>query len=506
MFEPLFEKLNALFRKPEPPVSAISPLFQALKRISDPVETYTSSMLGGLNIIQPDIPFTYLDSIEALTLVNPDMSQATANIVQLGNTGHFIEIVSKGKRTAKSSVEILRDAAKRIYPLSAGVDGLVNVLLGQLARTGALSAEIVPAKRLADGIQEVVMVPANSIRWSRNKDGTLSPYQYVSGTYLSLKAKDYGYIKLNPETYTYFAADSVEGNPYGIPPFASVLSVIGIQNNMLLNIASVVKKVGLVGFLSVLVNAPPLKKGESQSTYESRLQTYLNNVSASVTKDFSTGIFVGLKNQHVFDHKDIGGDFRGVPELFQVIEEQVITACHQDPAMFGRTYSTTETYAGVVFDKLLHSLEGYQRLVRRFLERVYTYELKSHGIIVDDVNVRFKSAKPLKDKEEQEARSLKIENVLKELRAGLISWPEAARALGYDTPFKSEFQDALKELQPKPGDPAKPGEPKPEDDEDAPEKEDNVIASLDRYRSQFKGRSLAVMNSRNMDYSITEVR
>lgn len=491
----------------EPPVQGTTmPLLQALKRISDPVEDYTHSIMGGLKIISPDIPFTYLDTIESLTLANPDLSQATANIIQLGNTGHFVEVVTSGKRSTKTAVDLIREAAKRIYPISAGVDGLVNALLGQIARTGALSSEIVLNKRLSNGIQEVVLVPSKSIRWSRNADGTLSPYQYVSDSYQDMKKAGLsGYIPLNPETYYYYVSDSVEGNPYAIPPFAAVLSVIGIQTNMLRNIASVVRKVGLVGFLSILVNAPPIKKGESQSTYESRLQTYLDGVSSSITKNFSDGLFVGLRGQHEFQHKDVGGDFRGVPELFQVVEEQIITACHQDPAMFGRTYSTTETYAGVVFDKMLHSLAGYQRLVRRFLESVYTMELKTHGIIVDDVNVRFKASKPLNELMEQQARAAKIDNVLKEVKSGLISWQDGARLLGYDAPFKSEMQELEPAMdQAKPGE-KKPKEAKPKEEKPKEEKEDLVV-SLSRYRAKYAGRFVGVMNSKDYDYTIAEVR
>lgn len=420
----------------------VAPEFAKLprERQSLPVEEYTEAIFGKLKIVNPKLPWTYLDALEALGIANPDISQGMRNVIELGNPGHYVDVVTVSKLNSKRAMEVVKDAASRIYTVSAGVDGLVNALLRQQCTTGALSSEMVLSENLSDGIEEIVLVNAKTIRWMRDEsNGKLLPYQYT-GDISSRANLTEDYVPLNPLTYTYYASDSLEGSPYALPPFAAVLSVIPIQIDMLKNIAGVVKKIGLVGFLSILLNTPQVEKGESQSAYRTRLQNYLSDAKARITSNFSEGIFIGYKQQHEFDHKDIGGDFRGVPEIIQVIEEQICSALNQDAFMLGRVYSTTESYAGVVYDKMLQSVGIYKRLNKRFLEKVYKMELSLKGVPYKDVSVTFKQPRPLNELQAEQARQMKLDNIIKEVERGFISWPDGARKAGYDAPFKSEMQ------------------------------------------------------------------
>lgn len=478
----------------------IKPRFASIPRgqLSVPGETYLSSVSDKFKIINPEVPFDFLTYLDYFAVVNPDVSQAVRNIVQLGNSGHYVDVTASGKRNVKNALTILKDAASRVYTVSAGMDGLVNTLLRQQAITGALSAEAVPSARLKDGLKEIVLVPVSMFRWVR-KNGELCPYEYISETSDSYKYKteQMGYVELNPLTYTYFAAEVPEKSPYGIPPLAAVLSVIGIQTDMLKNIAGVVKKVGLVGFLSILLKAPPPQRGESAAHYSTRLQSHLDTAASNITKNFAEGIFVGFKDQHEFGHKDVGGDFRGVPELFQVVEEQICSAINQDAFMLGRVYSSTESYAGVVFDKMLQTVNTYRRMIKRFIEKVYKLELQLHGVIVDDVTVTFKPQRPLNELHAEQAREKRIANAFAECKAGVISWQECARKLGYDLPYADEptWEAAPEEKPVEPEEDDKSDDP----DEDEVEKDESNNISMDSLRNLSKGDVVGTLDN-NYDY------
>lgn len=432
-------------KTPEAGVVDIPPkALQGLTRQSKPIEKYAAVLGTKLNAVKPSIPASYIGAIELLSIANPDVGQAVTNAITLGNTGHFVEIETSGKRDSKIAADIVKNTAQRVYPLSAGVDGLVDALLGQLARTGAISAEIVFHENWRDGIKEVVLVPVKTVVWMRDKETKeLTPYQDISGSPSYLPSGDLGnFIKLNPLTFVYYKLDSLEDSPYSIPPYASALNNLSIQMDMMKNLSSVVRKVGLVGFISVLINAPQLKKGETQEVYHSRLATYLDTASEQIENNYNDGIFVGFKGQHEVSMQSVVADLRGVDSLMQVNEEQVFSGLKSDPAMHGRTYSTTETYAGVVFDKLMASLESYRRLIKRFLERMYTMELRCRGVSVTNVKVTFKPYKPMNEYVSQQAKQLKFQNATADYEAGMISWEDYARMLGYDSPYRTEKEAA----------------------------------------------------------------
>lgn len=418
----------------------VGDILTQLARVTRPDEEYSGTMLANTNlkVLKPIVDSEVQRAINALSIANPDVSQMVNNIVQLGNTGHFVEIISKSKRQVKLAIERIRQQSANIYPVSAGVDGLVNDLLAQMARTGALSAEIVLGAKLKEGVKEIVIVPVSTIRWLRDEvTGRVFPAQYlgeIQNRAIDIKTD---YIELNPSTYVFYRMDGIEGSPYPIPPIMAALGNLKIQMSMMKNISAITRKVGLVGFISILLKAPQMDAGETKAAYASRVQSYINEAAAKLTANYNDGLFVGLQNQHEVTHTSLTADLRGLQDVVQINEEQIFSGLKSDPAMHGRTYSTTETYAGVVFDKLLAQLETYKRLVKRFLEKMYKLDLLTQGITVDNIKVTFKAAKPLNELLEQQARAQKLANLLQELKIGLISWEEFSRKMGYDEPYRS---------------------------------------------------------------------
>ena len=98
-----------------------------------------SSAVDSFGSVSPVIDFQMLSVLKRLWLFNPDFSQYVTNIVNLANTGHDVIINAASAQRVEAALTRLNEAATRLYPLSAGVDGLVNDYLAQIAWSGALS-------------------------------------------------------------------------------------------------------------------------------------------------------------------------------------------------------------------------------------------------------------------------------------------------------------------------------------------------------------------------------
>jgi len=381
-----------------------------------------------LSIVNPKIPLEFLEIIEKLCLTNPDFGQALNNTIRLGNTGHEIT-VDAGRDS------IIKEASERLKKLAARIntDQLINKLFRQVAVNGAISLEWVAEKDLS-GIDKVVLVPVKDIRFKYdNKEDRYKPHQYDS-----IHNK---YIELNEVTYHYSAIETSDNSPYGIPPFLSALGNAVIQLFMMGNIKFIIQKLGLLGFISVMLKAEsvPQNQGETTEAYTARLSTYLNDLAKNMSENYRDGLMAHLDNMEI-EHHNVGGDARGAKDLLQMNEEQIASGLKQDPALLGRSYSTTETYAGVVYAMMLRQLENYQMIIKRAIEQGYKIDLLLQNIPVDDVSIHFKPGIELNPKESAESESIRVETVLNKMDAGIIGPDDAARELGYKEAYMSDFR------------------------------------------------------------------
>ena len=352
---------------------------------------------------------------------NPDVSQALSIAVNLGNTGHEIEVAAANPEAAADRINAL---AARVYRMAGGVDGLVNHLLRQIGLMGALSAEWVIAERIDEGVADVVIPPVRTIRFKR-VEGELVPVQYTG------RAMDDAYVALNRLTYSYSPVQTMDDDPYGIPPFYAALKNIEVQLASVGGLAHIVRKMGLVGFMDVALEIPRKNAGESDTAYKGRLQKRLTDYAAAFTANFSKGVAVHYKDQEI-KHNSLGYTAAaGARAVFQLNEEQIFSALDIPPSMAGRSYSTTETYAGVDWERMQKKLSNFRRLIKRFIEKGYRLDLLLTGIDAD-VAVHFNSGSGFQETEAAEAEGQRIENVIAKRDAGLISDDEAARELGYD--------------------------------------------------------------------------
>ncbi|MCP3942207.1 MAG: hypothetical protein GY710_12075 [Desulfobacteraceae bacterium] len=393
-------------------------------QISIPDENLASG-IGRLTsfygIKTPKFPLEYLTILELLSIWNPDISQALSIIVNLGNTGHEIKVDDK---SPDAVLDRINGLASKIYRTGGGTDGLVNHFLRQISLMGALSAEWVVADNVQDGVKDVVIVPVRSIRFKR-EDGVFQPYQYTGGAF------DAAYIKLNPLSYSYNPIQTMDDDPYGIPGFYAALKNIEIQLDSVGGIGQIVRKMGLLGFLDVSLKIPEKNTGESDPAYRSRLGTRLKDYAKAFTANFSRGVAVHYEDQ-ALKHNNVGSTAAaGAKSVFNLNEEQILSALDIPPSMMGRSYSTTETYASVDFERLTKRLLNCRRTTKRFLEKGYNLDLALSGIDAR-VSVKFNGNSGFQEKESADAEGQRIKNVTAKRDAGFISDDEAARELGYD--------------------------------------------------------------------------
>ena len=378
-------------------------------------------LAGFYGIKDPKFPLEYLGVLEVLAIWNPDISQALSIIVNLGNTGHEIEVTG-GK--AEAVVGRINDLAGSVYRTGGGMDGLVNHFLRQIAMMGALSGEWVVADRVSEGISDVVVVPARTIRFKR-EDGVYKPYQYTGGGF------DNAYARLNPATFSYSPVQTMDDSPYGIPGFYSVLKNIEVQLDSIGGISQIVRKMGLLGFLDVSLKIPDKNPGENDAAYKARLSGRLSEYAKAFTANFSKGVAVHYDDQEL-KHNNLGMTAAaGAKTLFQLNEEQIISGLDIPPSMMGRSYSTTETYAEQDYERFVSRLSNSRRMIKRFMEKGYGLDLLLSGINAG-VSVKFNENSGFQETEKVTAKGKQIENVVAKRDAGFISDDEAARELGYE--------------------------------------------------------------------------
>lgn len=389
----------------------------------DEMQGVISRLAGFYNFAGAPFPLEFLDVLEPLAIFNPDVSQALQIWVNLGNTGHELAVET---RNPDAALQRLNSLAATVYRTGGGVDGLVNHFMRQIPLMGALSAEWVVAPKVGDGLSDVAIVPVKRIRF-RRVDGELLPFQLTN----MVTAATNGYVQLNPFTYSYMPMQTADGSPYAIPSFYAALKNLEVQLDATANISSIIRKMGLLGFLDVALEIPERKPGESDDQFQKRLQNRLTNYAAAYRANLSKGVAVHYKDQEIKHGAVAPGSAAGAKQIWELNEEQIFSALDVPPSMAGRSYSTTETYAQVDYDRFTAKLGTARRMIKRFLEKGYTLDLLLRGLDAR-VSVTFNPDSGYKALEQSQAEGERINNVLSKRDGGIIDDDTAARELGYD--------------------------------------------------------------------------
>lgn len=395
--------------------------------------------------VLPPFDLDLLRVLKQLWLTNPDFSQHITNAESLGNTGHSITVDAASDSIAEAALNRLNESASRLYANGAGVDGLINAYMDELAWSGAISSEDVVdfARRRVD---QVVIVPVEQIRF-RYLEGRYVPHQQP-GTLLSVRqVSPSGLIPLNPETYHYYAIQTIGNNPYAKPPATAAIDILcGPQKDAIENIKWIVRKLGILGLIAFLVKKPPIKPGESEGDFKRRAEAHLTNVRDAISGNFNKGLLVGWKGEHEVDHANVTSDARGSSGIFQVIEELAFSGMGSMAAFHGRNYTTTETFADVIYSILTAQVVNRQRLVKRRQEQTYRLDLQLAGIQVDGLSLQFNRVEARNEYQKAQAEQIRQSMALERAEKGITSPDQCAQELGYDSAFDPELLSTAPEV------------------------------------------------------------
>ena len=385
------------------------------------------------------LPWEILDYVEILATYNPDYSQAVENIKMLANSGHEL-FVDGSKLRQKQVKDFLESKARLIQESHGGIDGVIDKLLDQAATYGAMCGEWVLNDDLTDVIDFVDINP-KLIRffWDEDEQRYL-PFQKVTGAQLE-EARKAGQeirgscVRLNEITFRYFAFDAAPGSPYGTPPFLAALANIAIQRDMVHNMAQIVKKIGLLAVIDLTIERLAPNPGESDEQFAARAGAYLDQyveVAEEMVRDGGLVHFDDVTAQTW----SIAGNAAGATNIHKANEEMIFSGLKSMPSVQGRSYSTTETYAGVAYEIILRNTRKYQRAAKRMIESGYWLMVTLNPEIQQPEGLRldFKENRTLNRLQEAQAERAEIENSHTLWFLGIIDQLQVANRHGENQP------------------------------------------------------------------------
>lgn len=386
------------------------------------------------------LPWESLDYIELLAEYNPDYSQAVDNIKTLANSGHELFVEGGGKRATARIKALLEDKARNIQKPHGGIDGLIDKLLSQGATFGAMAGEWVLNEDLTDVIDFADVNPKSIRYFWGEKEQRWLPFQKVNAKQAK-EAKERGQevrgdcIRLNELTFHYFAFGAPPGSPYGTPPFLAALANIAIQRDMIHNMSQIVKKVGLLGIIDMIVKQLPPKPGESDEQYIARAEAYLDDYAEVVEDMVREGGVVHYDDVEV-KATNVSGNAAGATNIFKQNEELIFSGLKSMPSVQGRSYSTTETYAGVAYDIIIRNTRKYQRACKRMIEAGYWLIAALNGEQPRSITLEFRENKTLHRLHTAQAEQIELRNSLILWETGIIDQIMFGQRFGYAAPVR----------------------------------------------------------------------
>jgi len=408
-------------------------------RVSQPDYTGDGEGITGfgerVNFVTPSFVRESIPIIRKLYKVNEDVGSVVFDLISLTNTGHIIEFDQTVKPELVDKMrKHLMNVSKNWGSGVSGINGLINKMVAQIWISGALSNEWVPNKYLT-GIQNNCLINPEQIYFEYNhKLNRYEAFQKLKGLISINKT----YVKLNPITYKYYGLINDTDEPYGIPPFLTVLESIGTQADMKTNINHILKQLGLLGYLEARLAKPDRGANETESAYIKRLDSLLITTKQNVQNGFMDGVVVGYEEDHEFQFHSTTKNLGGVSDIFNQNERQIAAGLKTSPNFLGLPGGGTETNMGIVFTKMLSQLKSVQHLIGLNLEIGYALELTMAGFDFKSINVKWKPSTVTDDLKIQQGLEIK-QRVLHGLRVdGIISQDTYAEGMGYEKPHSEE--------------------------------------------------------------------
>ena len=377
---------------------------------------------GGIDLytLPAKFPFHVYELIENLMMLDPYMSKYHYTTVALANQGHTLEIMAPSETRADRAIAMANDFAARCFPLSGGMDGLMNGLFSQVARSGGMCVEWVPDITLST-VRRAYLVPIKTLRFRYDASGDPELLQEQAGKL----------VRLNPVQVSFQNAVPHDGNPYPVPPTIAAIEACTHHRNIMRHISTWMKKISIFGVLLGQVKSPPRMPGEEQSSYDARSSVYLQKIAKTIADNLNSGIGIAYDNvEFTFANTQAGA--QGAKDILQIVLQGLFAALNRHPIFFGWNFTSTESFARVVYDELQQGLKAFQLAAKRVVEHGHRLNFSLGGLGDVGVSVQFRSSASVDAFRDAEAKYMESQTVLSQYEAKLITFEEARRLLGHD--------------------------------------------------------------------------
>lgn len=383
---------------------------------------FGNNTMSELLQVPPTFSLEFFKVLDNLFLIDPYFAKFHQTTIALGNTGHKLAIDAPTEAKANQAIELANDLAARCYPLGGGMDGLVNGLFSQIARAGGLCVEWVPDQKLTL-VDKAYLVPIATIRFRYLPDLSYQLCQEQPG-----EAK---WVALNTVQTSYHAVYARDGNPYPIPPALSAIESAANHRKINASIKQWMDKLSALGVLLAEVEPPPRLPGETQEAYDAKARTFLDQIATSISDNFESGLGVGYNNIK-FQFQNTQAGAQGAKDVLQIVLQGLFAGLQRDPIFFGWNFNSTETFASVVYQEMMRSIQGYQLGVKRALEHGHRLNLALQGLGDVGVSIYFDTGYSLDSFRDAQAEAMEAQSIISQVGAGIITVDEAREILGHE--------------------------------------------------------------------------
>lgn len=323
------------------------------------------------------------------------------------------------RKQAHEELEIL---SERIFPIKSsqanGFDKLLNSWFTSTFRYGRFAGRIILTENM-DGIQQFEIMDPFSIFFKKD---TFQPFVSTSGSMG---------IPLNPLSFYYYGLDSDIDNPYGIALVESATTLIEVANEMIEDMRYSSSNAGIPR-LHIKIKQPQILPTEDDEKYATRIKDYFSNTISEMDEL--------APDDNVYTWSDVeiatvGGqsasNFVWKVNL-QIIQEEIISAFHLYPWIFGKSFGTTKNWVAAQYDVLMQMVTALHNEAGSFSDWIANTHLALAGLPMVKATRAFTSPRDPAAKDMAVAEQIRLANTKTKIEMGFIDKIAGAREHGYE--------------------------------------------------------------------------
>ncbi|WP_338813185.1 hypothetical protein V9L05_17810 [Bernardetia sp. Wsw4-3y2] len=375
--------------------------------------------------IFPEFSLEWISILRHYSVFDRNVGRAVNNSVALAQTSYEIELPDNlSKRDRKRIMETIR-----IFEKDSKIDSFTRNALRTVTYSGGLAVDaILFLNPYPSAVKRLAIMDLANIRFNYNSEKD----EFIAKQ-VNVNVVGKSEIILRKETFFYECVNQLEENPYPVPALLAAMEDIATQKEMLDNFKIIIKKLGMMGFLEVLVTIPKQNRGESDEAFYSRCETHIVEYSNEIEKGLSNGYAIGYEGSASFKMNATNINFGGAEKAFEIINRLLNNGLNTDGVFMNQNNNTSETFARVLLQVLIGNIDSVQKTVASVLSGVFLLHLRLQGFTkLDWINVVFE--KPLigDSLKEAQTESVNIANAKAKEDAGYIDNDMAAQELGYE--------------------------------------------------------------------------